>query len=135
LACHGVEAKSGSEVGPNLSAIGAERDVAYLLESMLTPGASIAQGYGLVSVTLKDGSTVGGTLARETPSTVAVRQFDGATKTISRSEIASQTPAISIMPPMLGILQPREIRDVVAYLASLKPKPRGNSAAKAAGGE
>jgi hypothetical protein len=36
---------------------------------------------------------------------------------------------------MLGILQPREIRDVVAYLASLKPKPRGKNAAKAADGE
>lgn len=135
LACHGVDAKAGSEVGPNLSAIGNERDAAYLLESLLVPGASIAPGFGLVSVTLKSGEAVGGTLARETPTTVAVRLFDGSTKTIARAEIASQTPAISIMPPMLGILQPREIRDVVAYLGSLKPKPRGKNAPKAEGGE
>jgi len=131
LACHGVDAKAGSEVGPNLSAIGSERDAAYLLESLLAPGASIAPGFGLVSVTLKNGEAVGGTLARETPTTVAVRLFDGSTKTIPRAEIASQTPAISIMPSMLGILQPREIRDVVAYLGSLKPKPRGKNAPKA----
>jgi len=135
LACHGVDAKAGSEVGPNLSAIGNERDAAYLLESLLVPGASIAPGFGLVSVTLKSGEAVGGTLAQETPTTVAVRLFDGSTKTIARAEIASQTPAISIMPPMLGILQPREIRDVVAYLGSLKPKPRGKNAPKAEGGE
>jgi hypothetical protein len=32
-----------------------------------------------------------------------------------------QTPPVSMMPPMLGILTPREIRDVIAYLGSLKP--------------
>ena len=41
-------------------------------------------------------------------------------RTIPRSDIASQTAPASIMPPMVGILQPSELRDVVAYLASLK---------------
>jgi cytochrome c1 len=31
---------------------------------------------------------------------------------------------MSIMPPMLGILTKRQIRDVVAYLASLKTKKK-----------
>ena len=37
-------------------------------------------------------------------------------------QIATSTPPISVMPPMLGILTKTEIRDVVAYLASLKAK-------------
>ena len=124
LACHGIEPGGGSEVGPNLATIGAERDAAYLLESLVVPAAKIATGYGLVSVTLKDGNPVTGTLARETKDTVGVRLFDGTTKTIPRANIASQTPPVSIMPPMLGILQPREVRDVVAFLASQKPRSR-----------
>ena len=44
-ACHTVEAAGGSGVGPNLRTIGATRDAAYLLESLLEPSAKIATGY------------------------------------------------------------------------------------------
>ena len=119
IACHSFDASGGSEVGPNLRAIGAQRDPAYLLEALVTPSAQIAIGFGIVGVTLKDQSQVTGTLARETPEAVTVRLFDGTNKTIPRADVAAQTPPVSIMPPMTGILQPREIRDVVAYLSSL----------------
>jgi hypothetical protein len=45
---------------------------------------------------------------------------DGSTKAIASKQIASKTPPISMMPPMLGILSPAEIRDVVAFLSGLK---------------
>jgi putative heme-binding domain-containing protein len=133
-ACHTVESSSGSAVGPNLRAIGAERDAAYLLESLVAPSAKIATGYGIVHVTLQDKSEVTGTLAKETPGSVTVRLFDGKQQIIPRTEIATLTPPVSIMPPMLGILQPREIRDVVSYLASLKGGRRSPPAEREGGG-
>ena len=99
---------------------GAQRDPAYLLESLLNPSAQITTGYGLVAVTLKDGTEISGTLARETPSAVTVRLFDGQQRILPLAEIARRSAPVSVMPPMQGILQPREIRDVVGYLASLK---------------
>ncbi len=131
MACHSVSNEGGSEVGPNLRSVGAQHDAAYFVESLLTPSAKIATGYGLVNVTLKDKTEVTGTLASENAKTVTVRLFDGARKTIPRAEIVNQTAPISIMPPMGAILQPREIRDVVAYLSSLKGGR--NRAAKADG--
>lgn len=119
LACHSIT-PGGSEVGPNLRTVGAQNDRAYLLESLLNPAAKIATGFGLVSLTLKDTSAVMGTLAKETPTAVTVRLFDGTMKTVPRADIVNQTAPVSIMPPMGAILQPREIRDVVAYLSSLK---------------
>jgi hypothetical protein len=53
-----------------------------------------------------------------------VRATDGAEVLIQKSEIAVQTPPISVMPPMLGILTKREVRDVLAYLVSLKKLPK-----------
>jgi quinoprotein glucose dehydrogenase len=124
MACHSLEtAGAGSNVGPNLRLIGNQRDAKYLLESLVLPSAAITQGFGIVNVTLKDKSEVTGTLATETPEAVTVRMFDGKTRRIARTEIANQTAPVSIMPPMLGILQPTEIRDVVAYLASLRTRP------------
>ncbi|MBL9199068.1 MAG: c-type cytochrome [Opitutaceae bacterium] len=124
-ACHSTEATGGSEVGPNLRTIGSQRDAAYLLESLLAPSAQIATGYGLVNVTLRNRTEITGTIAKETPEAVTVRAFDGKQQVIARADIASQSPPVSIMPAMNGILQPRELRDVVAYLASLKGGGRG----------
>ncbi|MBL9188759.1 MAG: HEAT repeat domain-containing protein [Opitutaceae bacterium] len=134
-ACHATEAAGGSEVGPNLRTIGAQRDAAHLLESLLNPAAQIATGYGLVGITLKNKTEITGTIAKETPDAVTVRAFDGKQQVIPRAEIATQTPPVSIMPPMGAILQPRELRDVVTYLASLKGGGRGGRSATKQGEE
>jgi len=120
IACHTVEAKEGSQVGPLLKAIGGQRTRAELLESLVNPIAKIAPGYGLVSITLKDGSNLAGALDKEDKTTVTLRLGDGTQKKVPRPEIAMQTPPVSMMPPMLGILTAREVRDVVAYLSTLK---------------
>ena len=122
LACHTIEAKEGSQVGPNLKIIGSQKDRAYILESLLNPTAKVAPGYGLVSVTLKDGKNISGSLDKEDTTQLVLRMADGKTQTLARDDIASATPPISVMPPMLGILTKPQIRDLVAYLASLKSK-------------
>jgi quinoprotein glucose dehydrogenase len=122
LACHTVEEKEGSQVGPILKTIGSQRSKADLLESLVNPVAKIAPGYGMVSVTLKDGGNLAGTLMKEDKDSLTVRLADGSEKKLLRTQVAMQTPPISMMPPMLGILTPREVRDVVAYLSSLKSK-------------
>ncbi|MES2692086.1 MAG: hypothetical protein V4773_01345, partial [Verrucomicrobiota bacterium] len=62
---------------------------------------------------------------------VTVRLFDGKMQKIARADNATQTAPVSIMPPMMGVLQPREIRDVVAYLVSLKGGGGNNKKAAA----
>ena len=54
----------------------------------------------------------------------AVRLPDGSKRTVPADELAVRTLPVSVMPPMLGILTPAEIRDVVAYLETLRPKDK-----------
>lgn len=122
IACHTVEAKEGSQVGPNLRDIGGQKDRRYLLESLLNPLATVAPGYGLVTVTLKDGKSISATLDKEDAREIRLRLPDGNLQTLPRDQIAHSSAPMSIMPPMLGILDKRQIRDVVAYLSGLKAK-------------
>jgi quinoprotein glucose dehydrogenase len=118
LACHRI-GPEGSNVGPALTHIGA-KDRGYLLESIVDPGAKLAPGFGMMSATLKDGTTLAGALKEETPNSLTITLPDGSAKTVPTSEITNRTAPISTMPPMGSILTPREIRDVVEYLSSLK---------------
>ena len=73
---------------------------------------------------LQEGNAIAGTVLEETADTLKLRAADGSESVLPKSEIAAQTPPISVMPPMLGILTKREIRDVVAYLMSLTKLPK-----------
>ncbi len=131
LACHSV-GDTGSSVGPNLRAIGLEKDRAYLVESLVSPSARIAPGFGIASITLSNGTVLGGTLMKEDAGELLLRLPDGSEQKVPVADIASRAPVMSLMPPMLGILKASELRDVVAHLAGLKSVAKG-SAGKTAG--
>lgn len=125
IACHRFDSKEGSNVGPLLAGIAAQKDRAYLLEALVAPMAQIAPGYGMISVTLKDGSTVSGALLESNDQGVTLRLADGTKFQALEIQIASKTEPVSVMPPMGAILNKHELRDVVAYLASLKGGSKG----------
>jgi len=131
IACHRVESDEGSEVGPILRQVGGQRTKDELAESLVEPSAKIVQGFGIETIVLKDGTTLAGSVTKESAKTLDFKLPDGKTRKISVASIASRTPPVSVMPPMLGILTPEEIRDVVAYLSGLKPKaPKSNKTKK-----
>jgi putative heme-binding domain-containing protein len=126
-ACHRFESDEGSEVGPLLKAVGLQRTPAELAESLVNPSAKIVPGFGFETLTLKNGETVAGVVTSEPgllSKSYALRLPDGTKRSIPATELAARTPPVSIMPPMLGILTPGEIRDLVAYLGTLRPKDK-----------
>jgi len=120
--CHKVN-KKGADVGPDLSAIGKHYDRKYILQSIVDPGAVVSPGFGMVSMTLKDGTAVAGILVKETDDDVSIKVVDKIKK-YSRKDIDKIQPPISGMPPVNFLLTPQQIRDLVAYLATLKKEPK-----------
>ena len=120
LRCHTMRGR-GSDVGPDLSRIGSVLTRPQLVEALLAPNARVAPGYGVVSLTLKNGQTVDGTLRSETDAEVVVLVgTPPVERRVAKAEIASRTDPVSAMPPLGLILKPREVRDVVTFLASLR---------------
>jgi quinoprotein glucose dehydrogenase len=117
-ACHRIEAE-GSNVGPPLTKVGA-KGREHLLESLITPQAKVAPGYGMMSATKKDGTTIAGAFVEEKDAKLILAQGDGSKLEIPLADIASKTAPISTMPPMDAILKPAELRDVVEFLSTLK---------------
>ena len=122
IRCHKADPnRKGGEAGPDLKDTGKKHDAAYLLESLVVPNARIASGYGMVSLTMKDGSLIAGMLAKDTPESITITSLaDGKESTHSRKDIASVSKAMSTMPPMGQILSKVEMRDLISYLQSLK---------------
>ena len=116
--CHALQL-TDKQLGPSLEGIGKRVPREYLLQSIVDPPAKILPGYGVVTLLLDDGSVVQGVLANQSESSVTLRLPDNSTKEIPTSEIEEQTEPTTTMPDPRLILTMRQIRDLVAFLATL----------------
>ncbi|MFM8358104.1 MAG: HEAT repeat domain-containing protein, partial [Verrucomicrobiota bacterium] len=116
--CHDAGGE-GQQAGPVLRGLGQRVAPAYLVEALLDPGARIADGFALLTLTLKDGETLDGLRLRESTESITLRLTSGETRVVPRASVTRQSASqVSTMPPMGGVLTPREIRDVVAFLST-----------------
>jgi quinoprotein glucose dehydrogenase len=118
--CHTIRGR-GSDVGPELTRIGSILTRPQLVESLVTPNARIAPGFGVVSLTLKNGDKVDGTLRSETDTEVVMLVgTPPVEKKFAKADVASRTDPVSAMPPLGLVLKPREVRDLVEFLAGMR---------------
>lgn len=117
--CHSINGGGGT-VGPALDNIGNILGREQLLEALINPSTRLSPGYGMVTVTLKDGQQVTGILDEETEDELILKTSDAEPMEIALSRIEKRQNMASGMPPMGSLMSKREIRDVIEFLASLK---------------
>lgn len=120
MQCHTLNA-GVQGVGPGLADVATRLSSEDLLRSVVDPQAKIADGFRLVSVTMKDGSLHAGLFVRETKDEVVLRDPAGTGEVrIRQADVASKSKAASAMPDMTSLLTRMEVRNLVAYLQTLK---------------
>jgi putative heme-binding domain-containing protein len=83
--CHMVNNQGGIQ-GPALDGVGLSSDRATLLESIMTPSAKIAEGFGTMTITMKNGESFAGILKSEKDGKVEVLLPSNEKKTVQVSE-------------------------------------------------
>jgi len=121
VACHQIDG-AGGVIGPALDAVGAGLPPDLLVESVFWPDRQLKEGYFAIEVTTKGGETYSGYREKEQDGVLHLRDTaTGEVKAIPRREIANVEQVGSLMPPGLTKgLSREELRDLVAFLASLK---------------
>jgi len=116
--CHALK-QIDKQVGPSLEGIAKRHSREYLLQSIVDPQAEITLGYGIVTVQVADGRTVSGTLISKGENSITVKLPDNSLESFATSEIQSQSKPVGTMPDPKTILTLRQVRDLVAYLATM----------------
>ena len=123
--CHRMDNKAAA--GPRLSNIGAQHDIGYLYYALVKPNRDIAKGFATSAVTLRDGQIKSGRIvkAKSDAKVLVLTNADGVESKIPRDQIVGSpaTSRQSLMPAMTDKLSQAELRDVLAYLASLQGGP------------
>jgi putative heme-binding domain-containing protein len=113
--CHAFRGQ-GAKVGPDLSN-SPERDPAGLREDIVNPSATLNPDYIGYELTLKNETTVIGTIASDRPGRFLVQQPGGTLIEVSQADIKTmrQLPT-SLMPAAFGALGDEALRDIITYL-------------------
>ena len=119
----------GGRIGPDLT--GSNRDnVDYILENVLDPSALVGRDFRLTTVITIGGRVISGILSETTRRTFRIQTINEAV-ILAREYVAQiESSNVSLMPEgIFDKLSEREIRDLVAYLASKEQVPAGQPSA------
>ncbi len=119
--CHQIRGAMGVTLGPDLGTIH-NWSAEAIMANILAPNLSISSGYDLWAVESKNGESVQGIIASETPGAITLRNTGSVEKTISRADIKS-LKALN-MSAMTGGLEKQisqqQMADLLAFLKSNK---------------
>jgi len=115
--CH-IARGSGISRGPDLSSVAKRLTIAEMTQSLVDPGAHIATGYSMASVTLKNGSTLRGFIRAQGSHDLVLQASDGKLHLLLKSEYRDLIPdKLSAMPAFQGTKDQQ--RDLIAFLSRL----------------
>jgi putative membrane-bound dehydrogenase-like protein len=119
--CHQVRGTMGVSFGPDLGTVH-NWSADAIMANILAPNLSIASGFDLWDVRLKNGQSFQGIIASETPTAITLKNAGREVRTVNRSDIESLKPLnMSSMPAGLEKqINHQQMADLLAFLRQNK---------------
>jgi len=118
--CHQFRGGEGVPFGPDLGSVHnwLSKD---LMANILDPNLSIAPGFDLWEVTMKNGEKIQGMIMNETSSAINIRMSPGLEKTVNRQDISDiRGLNMSLMPGWADQIDQQQMADLLAFLKNIK---------------
>ena len=119
--CHRVGGR-GSDVGPDLSTIGAKLGREGLLEAILSPSTAISPEYKVWILQTRTAGFVTGYIVEDASDHVTLRDANGKSFSFAKDDVLSRSPSdASLMPEGLqGAMTVKDLVDIVDFLSQQK---------------
>ena len=119
--CHAI-ARDGGTLGPDLTKIGSIRTPRDLLEAIIFPSSSYVRSYEPLLVKTRAGAEHFGILKNESQDALTLATSATTEVHIPRADVAAMTegPVSLMLPGFDGILTPRELADLIAFLQTAR---------------
>lgn len=123
--CHRV-AGDGGRVGPDLTNIGKIRSAQHLRDALTDPNADVRQRYWVVDLVTGEGKNLSGFLMEEDTYSIRFIDLAGQLHSVVKQPLKSlKVEKTSKMPSYKDRFNQKQMDDLVAYLASLRPAKGG----------
>jgi len=125
IRCHSLGGE-GTNIGPDLTLIGAQFPRATLIEHVLYPSRVVREGYQQIIIETRDGETSSGLLKAENAETITLMTAEARLQSIPKNSIINRTMSkLSLMPEGLQVgLTLEQFADLISFLESRKADPR-----------
>lgn len=122
--CHSIN-RAGGQVGPDLSAIGRDSPIDYVVNSILNPNLAVKELYVTKVFFLVSGKVLTGVVVDRDDNRILIRDSQGKTVTISAADVEEEAEGKSLMPQGLTkFLTHDEVLDLARFIFELgKPGP------------
>jgi putative heme-binding domain-containing protein len=117
--CHLLNG-AGSDLGPDLSAVGRQRSLAYLRESIVDPGADVPLAYRSVSVITPEGGKITGIHLNEDDYSIQLRDMSGNPRSLLKKELKEVRHEAGSIMPSYRSMPPADLDNLIAYLKAEK---------------